>query len=338
MERMASDQWSTTTTVVKKLFDTPYAFSFLQAVRIFKKVFPNRENLGKTVNPKDDPILFESNYAYSLPSSDIKRIDFSNDRPEIEVNFWNLAGPHGALPTPLSERVIERVRNGDSSLKDFVNIFNHRLLSIYCRVAEKYSFVLSPEKQNKTTSHLMLASIAGFEFGVVQYKSLFASSLIKYAGLLWQRPRSAVGLEQLLQDYFQVPIFVEQLIGGWVEIDRRQRTFIGRKKGRNHILGKRTFLGKRFWQAAHHFVVNVGPLSSEAFHQFIPTGDAYISMCDLVRLYAPIELSFQIKVHLGEGEKLGSLEMEESSVNNRLGWTAVLNQASNSYNVSLGAS
>ncbi len=338
MERMGSDQRSTATAVVKKLFETPYEFSFLQALRIFQKILPNGAAIGKTLSPQDDPVLFTSSYSYSLPSSDISRITTEESgRPTIEVNFWNLAGPHGALPAPLSEKVVERSRNGDDSLKDFVNIFNHRLLGVYYSVAEKYSFVLSPKSVNNTSAGQILSAVAGANLDEGQYGRVPVHRLTKYAGLLWQRPRSAAGLEQLLKDYFRAPIQVDQFTGSWVDIHQRQRTFIGRKQGRNHVLGKSTFLGRRFWQSAHHFVVNIGPLSSEKFHQFIPTGEHYGQMCDLIKLYAPMELTFQLKVLLREGEALQPVEAQNASVENRLGWTAVLNEAPREYTVKINA-
>ena len=46
-------------------------------------------------------------------------------------------------------------------------------------------------------------------------------TLIYYAGLLAQRPRSAQALQQILADYFEVPVEIEQFAGGWYRLDRR---------------------------------------------------------------------------------------------------------------------
>jgi type VI secretion system protein ImpH len=337
MERMAPHQRTSTTSVVRQLFKHPYDFSFLQAVRLFQKLLQNGEDIGSTLHPNKDMILFSSRYTYSLPSSDIYRIQLLHDKPVIEVNFWNLAGPHGALPAPLSEKVMETLRNGDTALKDFIDIFNHRLLGIYYRIAEKYSFVLSPKSSTETTTGHMLRSVSGLGASQDTFLSVPAEILTQYAGILWQRPRSAAGLEQLLSDYFQVPIAIEQCVGSWVDINRRQRSFIGKRRGRNHRLGKTTFLGKRFWQSAHHFIVHVGPLTTEQFHHFIPTGNAYGQMCDIIKFYAPTELTFQLKMVLKEGENLVALGFDNAPKDNRLGWTAVLKQSPADYAVTINA-
>jgi type VI secretion system protein ImpH len=337
MERMDSTQRSSTTSVVKRLFNHPYEFSFLQAVRLFQKLLPNGKLIGTTLTPTEDPITFSSRYTYSLPSSDIYRIHVSDEKPVIEVNFWSIAGPHGALPAPLSEKVGERIREGDFALKEFLDIFNHRLLSIYYCVAQKHSFVLSPKTSIQTTVGQMMCAVAGVDPDREGYASVSTAALARYAGIIWQRPRSAAGLEQILSDYFQVPIHIEQFVGSWVDINRRQRSFMGEKRGRNHKLGRTTFLGKRFWQSNHHFVVNIGPLTSEQFHLFIPTGAAYGEMCDMIKFYAPLELTFQLKMSLKEGEKLVPLGFDNPSKENRLGWTAVLTNAPADYTVSINA-
>jgi type VI secretion system protein ImpH len=337
MERMDSTQRPSTTSVVKRLFAQPYEFSFLQAVRLFQKLLPNGSLVGTTLTPAEDPIAFSSRYTYSLPSSDIYRVHVSGEKPVIEVNFWNIAGPHGALPAPLSEKVNERIREGDFALKEFLDIFNHRLLSIYYCIAQKYSFVLSPKNCLQTTVGQMMCAVAGLDSEKETYASASTVALARYAGIIWQRPRSAAGLEQILSDYFQVPVQIEQFVGAWVDINRRQRSFMGMRRGRNHKLGRTTFLGKRFWQSNHHFVVNIGPLTSEQFHQFVPTGTAYGEMCDMIKFYAPLELTFQLKLSLKDGENLVPLGFDNPSQENRLGWTAVLTNAPVDYTVSINA-
>lgn len=337
MERMDTTQRSSTASVIKRLFTHPYDFSFLQAVRLFQKLSPNGADIGNTLTPAEDPISFSSRYTYSLPSSDIYRVHVVDNKPQIEVNFWNLAGPHGSLPSPLSQKVDERMREGDFALKDFLDIFNHRLLSVYYCVAQKYSFVLSPKASIQTTVGQMMCALAGVDPNQENYASASTAALSQYAGIMWQRPRSAAGLEQILSDYFQVPISIEQFVGSWVDINRRQRSFMGIRRGRNHKLGRTTFLGKRFWQSCHHFVVNVGPLTSEQFYLFVPTGAAYNEICDMIKFYAPLELTFQLKVSLKEDEKLVALGFDNPSKDNRLGWTSVLTNAPQDYSISINA-
>lgn len=332
MERMDTPQRSSAASVIRHLLQAPYDFSFLQAVRIFERLLPE-PNFDKASHQ----LTFDSRYTYSLPSSDLYAIKMDGHQPVIEVKFLNIAGPHGPLPNPLSEIVIERMREGDFALKDFLGIFNHRFMALYYAIAQKYSFVLSPTTFLDSTAGQMVAAVAGANAHQSHYLSLPTQVLATYAGVLWQHPRSAAGLGQILSDYFQVPISIEQCVGQWIDIHRRQRTFIGHTNGRNHRLGKATFLGRRYWQSGSHFIVHVGPLTAVEFQEFIPTGQAYIQMCDLIKCYAPMELSFQLKMHLKDGETLHSPVLDGDESAQRLGWTAVLHHAPTDYHVTIQA-
>lgn len=337
MERMGAVERSSTTTVAKHLFAQPYDFGFLQAVRIFQRLLRSNLKVGEAINAQDEVLSFSGRHTYSLPSSDIYAVKFDNNKTVLEVNFFNIAGPHGAMPAPLAEQVSLNIREHDYALRDFLDMFNHRLLTIYYKIAEKYSFVLSPEPLAKTVHGSVLTSIAGLSNDVEKYLSLDTATLAQYAGILWQRPRSAAGLEQLLTDYFGIDVKVEQFVGSWVNIERRQRSFMGGKRGRNNKLGHTSFLGKRFWQAAHHFVVHVGPLDSNMFRLFVPTGEGYLEMCDLIRCYAPMEYTFQLKVALKDRQQLTPMKFGNESSDTRLGWTSVLQSTPEEYKVTIAA-
>ena len=60
--------------------------------------------------------------------------------------------------------------------------------------------------------------------GLQNRLSVLDDSLLYYSGLLAQRPRSATALRNLLSDYFEVPIEVEQFAGGWYPLDRHTQT------------------------------------------------------------------------------------------------------------------
>ena len=118
--------------------------------------------------------------------------------------------------------------------------------------------------------------------------------LLHYGGLLARRPRPAAGLEGLLQDYFGVPIEVEQFTGQWFLTNPEALTAIGRL-GQNHRLGIDAVLWERVFDPQARFRVKVGPLTLPQFRDFLPTGDAYKSLVELTRFYAGEEFSFDVQ-------------------------------------------
>ena len=53
------------------------------------------------------------------------------------AQVFGLSGPQGVLPLAYSLYVADRVRAGDHALKEFLGIFDHRMLSLFYRAWEK---------------------------------------------------------------------------------------------------------------------------------------------------------------------------------------------------------
>jgi type VI secretion system protein ImpH len=82
---------------------------------------------------------------------------------------------------------------------------------------------------------------------------------LSFAALLWQKPRSVTGLEQLLQGYFALPIRIQQFIGKWQRGDAELQTKIGVQEGKYHHLGQEAVLGHKSWDQGDGIMVVIGP-------------------------------------------------------------------------------
>ncbi len=309
MEKMAPNQRSTTPGIMQTLFLKPYKVSFLQAVYLLQKWIPDGQSLGESYHAIEDPLTFTPRHSYSLPTSDLYSISWDkHNRPLVCVNFVGIESPHGPLPAPLSELVHDQLYDNNHALKNFLDIFNNRLISIYCLVAQKYSFVLSPKFFSETPIGIALDAFSGVKSADLEKK------LLKYAGLLWQKPRSASGLEQLVSTFFKIDAEIEQFIGEWLPIPEFQQTHLGKD---NQILGFSTFLGKKFWSYTHHFIIHLKNMTLESFSDFLPTGKKYQELKEIINLYITPEQSFQIKLSLDDSNSLPNNFLDTSSC---LGW------------------
>src|SRR5262245_52968389 len=64
--------------------------------------------------------------------------------PVMTVAFFGLTGPNGALPVHYTQAIIKQLEKGRgderTALRDWLDLFNHRLVSIFYRSWEKYRF------------------------------------------------------------------------------------------------------------------------------------------------------------------------------------------------------
>jgi type VI secretion system protein ImpH len=228
----------------------------------------------------------------------------------MTVAFMGLFGPHGAMPQHYTSLVIDRSRprHKDFSLRDFLDLFNHRTISLFYRAWEKYRFACGYERSH--TEHgvprdlftFSLFSLVGLGTdGLGGRMAVDDEAIVFYGGHYAHWPRPAVSLELLLADYFDLPLEVIQFRGQWLRLSPEQRScFPSRSSptGRNRSLGVDVVIGARVWSVQSKFRVRVGPLTYRQFEDFMPTGLGLKRLCQLARLYAGQEFDFDVQAVL----------------------------------------
>jgi type VI secretion system ImpH/TssG family protein len=216
------------------------------------------------------------------------------------VNFMGLAGVHGPLPSPVAMQLIERSRAGDEILRDFLDIFNHRLVSLMYRVRKLHRRGMAhaaPGSERDRFAQYLYALIGLGEQRLRGRLSIPDRALLRYAGLLAQYPRSAAGLEALLGDYFEIPVQVVQLQGQWLPLPHDEYTRLGRSGG-NQALGQSFTLGCRVYDPQGAFEIRLGPLDLAAYEDFQPGGASMRALVELAQFYVRKEYSFEVRLLL----------------------------------------
>src|SRR5690606_8424310 len=95
-------------------------------------------------------------------------------------------------------------------------------------------------------------------------------SLLFYSGLLAPHRPSAVALEQLVADYFGVPITVEQFVGGWFPLERADQCELGDEGPTANPLGLGAVVGDEVWDQQASVRVRLGPLTRAQYDDFLP--------------------------------------------------------------------
>lgn len=320
---MATEGRRTDPPLAQELFDEPYRFDFFQAVRLLERIYPDRNPVGRDPDASREVVRFRTQQTLSFPPSPIHDLtqDTEGDRtPEMTVAFMGLTGPLGLLPHQYTELVMERARYRDTALWSFLDIFNHRMISLFYRVWEKYHFPIAYERGEEDRFTTYLFDIIGMGTKGLRGRLSFRDqTLLPYGGLIAQRPHSAVAMSCVMTDYFGAPAKIVQFPGEWLKLDDNE-TRLG---SANSELGVSTIAGKRVWSDQSRFRIRVGPMSLKKFKAFMPIGSAYKPLSELARLFAGLEFEFDIQLVI-ESQEVPFAELAGSGVGPRLGWTSWL--------------
>ncbi|MBA3312910.1 MAG: type VI secretion system baseplate subunit TssG [Planctomycetaceae bacterium] len=348
-----------------KLMREPYRFDFFQAVRVLSRLRPQRRAVGVDAAPRDEVCRFRSHATHAFPASQIQeyREPAKPDGPaELVVNFFGLVGPLGALPRAYTDAVIERrMRRRDRTLHDFLDLFSHRLTSMFVRAWEKYrgwtgyeaaarlerrrgaegeiakrAFVLTERAEHDRVSQALL-ELAGVGDPALRYRvrerdrltpraAIRDETLRFFSGLLAQRHRSAAGLESMLAGQFDRRVRVRQLCGRWLVLEPDDVAKIG-SPGRSE-LSTSLVVGSRVWDVQGKFRVEIGPLDFASFSECLPDGTAHRPLTDLTRLYSGTELDFDFELRLRPDEVPECRPGRNGPTRPQLGWTTWLRTVS----------
>src|SRR5262245_39338592 len=336
--------WGKNATLEDWLFAEGHRFDFFQAVRLLEIIHSGNQDQatryrqkdiqqfvppGQTADPTKEIVHFRSAVKLDFPPSDIadvrnneKQVKSTSPAPaEMTVNFLGLAGCLGALDIPTTELVLQRESHSDQALKDFLDIFNHRLVSLLYRIRKHHRVGLSSATPGEDHFSRYLYSIIGMGTPRLQGRMHVRDrALLYYAGLLALYPRSITGLKRILADYFQVEVEAQQFVGAWCDLEESQWSAIG-NSGRNQRLGSDTVvLGTRVWDQHARFEIQLGPLTLEEFESFLPTEWRFAVLCDLIRFYVKDEFDFNIRLIL----KAEEIPMVELGTHPPLAWTSWL--------------
>lgn len=323
-EPRASASGPTGTETARRLAAEPCRFHFFQAVRLLERFSPGSRPVGTFSTPGSEAVRFSVHNTAVFPASEIQELNWEEGRtPRMVVNFMGLTGPLGVLPLYYTLLVAERVRLRDTALRDFLDIFNHRMISLLYQAWERYRFTVQYERgQGDRLSHYLLDFIGLGTKGLANRQEVPDESLAYYAGLLGQHPRTALGLRQVLEDYFEVPVEVEQFAGAWYPLSRDIQSCLFESNRDCEQLAVGAVVGDEVWDEQSRVRVRLGPLGLEQYLDFLPSGTAYAPLRALVEFYCGREYDFEVQLVLRRQEvpacELGREDQEAP----RLGWVS----------------
>jgi type VI secretion system protein ImpH len=282
-------------------------YRFFQAVRLLTLAQPGHARRRVPAH-----LRFTTPASQAFPASEVcglKTGDGKEAEPPLtlEVAFLGLTGPSGVLPTPYTELLLERRQAyRDRGLHAFLDLFNHRALTLFYQAWAKYRFWVDYETGERD----------GFTRNLLDFAGVGASRLVQqisaggaatppnffsfYAGLLAQKPLSAVSIAALVQGFFGVPATLEQFVGHWIHVPEQEQSTLG---GKTCQLGAGPFVGTRIWDRQTKLHLLIGPLRQGQFDAFLPGGPSANALGTLLRFCLGHTLSCDVTLILHQDDR-----------------------------------
>jgi type VI secretion system protein ImpH len=347
------------TGVIDRLLREPQQFDFFQAVRLLDRWMGVAQPDGKGLSR----LNFRNSLSLSFPPSQIEALKVhlrregdasqsvleastvggyqaqSIDRIDMTPAFMGLLGANGTLPLFYTEMLSQReLYDKDYAGRAFMDLFSHRAVSLFYEAWRKHRMPIQFEADRRSRFLPLVLSLAGLGQKGLRDRlggergAVADEALAYYAGTLQQRTLSASQMQQVLRDYLNVPVRIDQFVGRWYQIPASGRAYLGltgsSRAGAapvNGVLGRSAMLGERVWQRDLRMRVVLGPLPHAKFRRFLPGGKGALALKELLTMLGGISLEYEISLQLHRDDVQGcSLDSARPGRACRLGWDTFL--------------
>lgn len=287
----------------RKIFDEGYDLDFFQVVHLLQNWYADGARIGELGPPSRERVRLRPDETLRFSPGDVRKIEATGDEPsraDVTVNFMGLYGV--SAPTPVYFTELIGIAGTDAApLVHFLDIFNHRILSLFFRAWLKYRFPYRYERGAKDAFSRYVLSFVGLnEPATHPLTELPVQRLLKYVGLGAPQTRPPINLERVLSDYFGgAPVRVREYVRRWVNIPPEQQNRLG---AANSTLGADLSVGDRVPDRDGKFRIEVGPVGFEEYLDLLPETKKFHDMCALVRVWSFERFDFDIQIEVKREE------------------------------------
>lgn len=301
-----------------KFVEKAAQYNFGAAMRIIECAYPDAPRLGESKRPSEDAVRVEQHASLKFSGKPVHAYEPAGVAPRtgtVRVNYPGLFGPNGPLPLHLTEHVVDRARHhGDRAVGDFINLFQHRLLSVYWRALASSRPTVHLDRDSDERFARYYACFGGFARADQDAVEPRVDRARRHWASHFARPvRNTAGLESILSGFFGAEVRVEEFVGSWLDLPTAAGAL-----GERAALGSDTFLGESFWDCSQSVRIVIADLDRAQYDRLLPSGESWRLLEELVASYLGDEFAWDAQLSLREGAGDG-LRLDGTG---RLGWTA----------------
>lgn len=289
----------------------PHNFDFFALMRRVESLRRESPRIGKAARPSQEALRLGQEPELDFAPAALATFSHEGGAaPRLGVRFFGLLGSQGPMPLHLTEYVRERLRyRNDPTLARFLDIFHHRLLSLFYRAWAQSQPAVQHDRPADDRFAAWLGATLGLGTELRTQGHLPEAARLFQAGLLGSRSRHPEGLTKMLSQFFKVPVRIEPYIAHWMTIDAADRTRLGHARNRPErvssapaALGSAATAGHKLRDRQYKFRIALGPLTLAQYRNFLPGGTAWLQLRDWVRQYTGLDLLWDVQLCLARAE------------------------------------
>jgi len=309
----------------------PWDHDFFALARRIEALHKESPGFGNSNRAGEDPVRFAQQPSLAFPPCTVAQFEFSrsNAPARVFVNFMGLLGPMGPMPLHLTEYAYQRVlHNKDRTIARFMDVFNHRMVSLYYRawatshMPASYdrggpvvdATVLDENQRQEVLARdhdryaVYIGSIFGLGMEEMRYRDAVPDAAkLHFAARLAGHGRGPEGLRAILATFFDVSVQVEEFAGRWLELpdDYHCRLGVGGPGGPaslGTLTGGGAVAGRKVWDPQGAFRIRLGPMSLKAYERILPGTPAAKRLDAWIRNYLGDEMWWEVVLTLDAGQ------------------------------------
>jgi type VI secretion system protein ImpH len=315
----------------EQITQDPSGFSLFNTLRFVDAKYSDVPRIGQAGKSTEEHIVLRQQPSMAFANTPLSHFIPANEDFEKDQLFnlsFGLFGPMGAMPYHLTEHAHSREHQyKDPTFARFADVFHHRMISLFYRAEANIQPCIEMDRPEENEFDLFIGALAGLSQlegnTSTTIENQTAQSIYKNkwdrlyrSGLFSMATRPADGLKSLILDFLQLPVKIEQLTGGWLQLAEEDQFNIG-VFSNNNQLGINTSLGEKVFDVQHKFTVKIGPLSIEEFYRLLPNTDLFQQLREMIRLYSNDEHDWDIELEL----KSHHVPKFQLGMQSQLGWT-----------------
>jgi type VI secretion system protein ImpH len=320
---------------VEQIIAHPERFDFYHALRTLEGLFPESPLIGQAKRPAGEFFRLGQSPMLTFAPASLSGAEHSKTgKLRILIRFFGLFGPHGALPTHLTELAYERDLNyGDATLRRFADIFHHRAISFFYMIWRQAQPAANRDRPESDRFMDFIGALIGQNGTVFPRTTGFNESPARddslnrvpsqskryFAGQLGRLAKTPEGLAAILSEFFRIPVQVENFHPHWMPLSRDEQTRLSGPP-EMRCLGAGATLGRRVYDAQHSIEVRLGPMDLVSYEAILPGGRAMASLKEWLKVYLGSEWFVQTRHSLLADQ----VPMTRLGSQGRLGWTSWL--------------